>query len=140
MEFVAVVLGLLLAWRSNFRNFHYLLHGDSTSSLAWAKADMDNSPPFLCTISMHINALVSNTHHLDDVVYHPLRIQALQLATNSVALSTQKAKMDLFYSNVQYWSTNRQRFASTFSTTIVRISGYVRKLLMTSVLSVDGEE
>jgi hypothetical protein len=26
MEFVAVVLGLLLAWRANLRNFHYLLH------------------------------------------------------------------------------------------------------------------
>jgi len=70
MEFVAVVLGLLLAWRSNFRNFHYLLHGDSTSSLAWAKADIVNS--FLArsanivftTVSMRINALVSDTHHI----------------------------------------------------------------------------
>jgi hypothetical protein len=70
MEFIAVVLGLLLAWRSNFSNFHYLLQGDSTSSLAWAKADRVNS--FLArsanivftTISMHINALVSDTHHI----------------------------------------------------------------------------
>jgi len=70
MEFIAVVLGLLLAWRYNLRNFHYLLHGDSTSSLAWAKADRVNS--FLArranivftTISMHLNALVSDTHHI----------------------------------------------------------------------------
>ena len=43
MEFLAVILGLLLAWRSNVRNFHYQLHGDSISSLAWAKADRVNS-------------------------------------------------------------------------------------------------
>jgi hypothetical protein len=70
MDFIAVVLGLLLAWRYNLRNFHYLLHGDSTSSLAWAKEDRVNS--FLArranivftTISMHLNALVSDTHHI----------------------------------------------------------------------------
>jgi hypothetical protein len=43
MEFVAVVLGLLLAWRSKSNNFHYLLHDDSPSSLAWAKSDRVNS-------------------------------------------------------------------------------------------------
>ena len=43
MEFLAVILGLLLAWRSNIRHFHYQLHGDSISSLAWAKADRVNS-------------------------------------------------------------------------------------------------
>ena len=39
MEFTAVVLGLLLAWRAKLSNFHYDLHGDNRSSLAWAKAD-----------------------------------------------------------------------------------------------------
>jgi hypothetical protein len=43
MEFLAVILGLLIAWRCNVRNFHYQLHGDSISSLAWAKADRVNS-------------------------------------------------------------------------------------------------
>jgi hypothetical protein len=43
MEFIAVILGLLLAWRSSLHNFTYNLHGDSVSSLAWAKADRVNS-------------------------------------------------------------------------------------------------
>ena len=30
MEFVAVIFGLLLAWRSKLHSFHYTLHGDST--------------------------------------------------------------------------------------------------------------
>ncbi len=34
MEFLAVILGLLLAWRTRLSNFHYHLHGDSVSSLA----------------------------------------------------------------------------------------------------------
>ena len=31
MEFVAVIFGLLLAWRYHLRDFHYSLHGDSMS-------------------------------------------------------------------------------------------------------------
>jgi len=42
MEFIAVVLGLLLAWRSNLTNFYYDLHGDNMSSLAWARSDRVN--------------------------------------------------------------------------------------------------
>ena len=43
MEFVAVVFGLLLAWKLHLQNFSYTLHGDKMSSLAWAKADRVNS-------------------------------------------------------------------------------------------------
>ena len=43
MEFTAVVLGLLLAWRTKLSDFHYDLHGDNGSSLAWAKSDRVNS-------------------------------------------------------------------------------------------------
>ena len=43
MEFVAIVFGLLLCWRLQLSNFHYNLHGDSMSSLAWAQADLVNS-------------------------------------------------------------------------------------------------
>ena len=43
MEFTAVVLGLLLAWREKLSNFYYDLHGDNKSSLAWAKSDRVNS-------------------------------------------------------------------------------------------------
>jgi hypothetical protein len=43
MEFIAVVLGLLLALRASLHHFTYNLHWDSISSLAWAKADRVNS-------------------------------------------------------------------------------------------------
>jgi hypothetical protein len=43
MEFVAVVFGLLLTWRLNLMNFAYSLHGDSKSSLAWAKSNIKES-------------------------------------------------------------------------------------------------
>jgi len=43
MEFVAVVLGLLLAWRTNLTTFYYDLHGDNMSSLAWARSNRVNS-------------------------------------------------------------------------------------------------
>jgi hypothetical protein len=39
MEFIAVILGLLLAWRKQISTFHYDLHGDNMSSLAWARSD-----------------------------------------------------------------------------------------------------
>jgi hypothetical protein len=70
MEFVAVVLGLLLAWRLKLKNFHYDLHGDNMSSLAWAKADRVNSllarkaNIIFTTISMHLNATLSETEHV----------------------------------------------------------------------------
>jgi hypothetical protein len=70
MEFLAVILGLLLAWRSNIRHFHYQLHGDSISSLAWAKADRVNSTLarraniVFTTISIHLNATVADTVHV----------------------------------------------------------------------------
>jgi hypothetical protein len=70
MEFLAVILGLLLAWRSNLRHFHYQLHGDSISSLAWAKADRVNSTLarraniVFTTISIQLNATVADTVHV----------------------------------------------------------------------------
>jgi hypothetical protein len=70
MEFVAVVLGLLLAWRLKLKHFHYDLHGDNMSSLAWAKADRVNSllarraNIIFTTISMHLDATLSETEHV----------------------------------------------------------------------------
>jgi len=70
MEFIAVILGLLLAWRSSLHNFTYNLHGDSVSSLAWAKADRVNSTIarqaniVFTTISVHLNAAVADTIHI----------------------------------------------------------------------------
>lgn len=70
MEFVAVVFGLLLAWRLNLTNFAYSLHGDSKSSLAWAKSDRVNSllarsaNIIFTTLSMHLNATVSEIEHI----------------------------------------------------------------------------
>ena len=70
MEFIAVVLGLLLAWRASLKNFAYNLHGDSISSLAWAKADRVNSTLarqaniIFTTISVHLNATVAETVHI----------------------------------------------------------------------------
>ena len=70
MEFVAVVFGLLLAWRYRLRDFHYSLHGDSMSSLAWAREDRVNSllarraNIIFTTISMHLNATLADTEHI----------------------------------------------------------------------------
>jgi len=70
MEFIAVVLGLLLAWRSNLTNFYYDLHGDNMSSLAWARSDRVNSllarraNIIFTTISMHLNATLVTTEHV----------------------------------------------------------------------------
>lgn len=69
MEFLTVILGLLLAWRSNIRNFHYQLHGDSISSLAWAEAGRVNSSLarranlVFTTISLHLDATIAETVH-----------------------------------------------------------------------------
>ena len=70
MEFVAVVFGLLLAWRHQLHDFHYSLHGDSISSLAWARADRVNSllarraNILFTTLSMHLNATLVDTEHI----------------------------------------------------------------------------
>ena len=74
MEFVAVIFGLLLAWRLKLTNFHYTLHGDDMTSLAWAKADRVNSllarraNIVFTTVSMHINATLSDTQHIPGVM------------------------------------------------------------------------
>ena len=65
-----VVFGLLLAWRYRLRDFHYSLHGDSMSSLAWAREDRVNSllarraNIIFTTISMHLNATLADTEHI----------------------------------------------------------------------------
>jgi len=70
MEFVAVVFGLLLAWRYHLRDFHYSLHGDSMSSLAWARVHRVNSllarraNLVFTTLSMHLNATLADTEHI----------------------------------------------------------------------------
>ena len=70
MEFIAVVLGLLLAWRASLHHFTYNLHGDSISSLAWAKTDRVNSilarqaNIVYTTISVHLLATVAETVHI----------------------------------------------------------------------------
>ncbi len=74
MEFVAVVFGLLIAWRLRLTNFSYTLHGDNMSSLAWAQADRVNSTLarraniVFTTISMHINASLSDTQHIPGIM------------------------------------------------------------------------
>jgi hypothetical protein len=70
MEFVAVVLGLILALRTNLTNFYYDLHGDNMSSLAWARSDRVNSllarraNIIFTTISIHLNAHLVETEHI----------------------------------------------------------------------------
>jgi hypothetical protein len=70
MEFVAVILGLLLAWRANLHTFSYDLHGDNMSSLAWARSDRTNSllarraNIIFTTISMHVHAQLAETEHI----------------------------------------------------------------------------
>ena len=70
MEFVAVVLGLLLAWRTKLTSFYYDLHGDNMSSLAWARSNRANSilarraNIVFTTISMHLNAQLADTEHI----------------------------------------------------------------------------
>ena len=70
MEFVAVVFGLLLAWRYHLHDFNYSLHGDSMSSLAWVRVDRVNSllarraNIVFTTLSMHRNATLADTEHI----------------------------------------------------------------------------
>jgi hypothetical protein len=74
MEFIAVVLGLLLAWREKLSHFHYDLHGDNRSSLAWAKSDRANSllarraNIIFTTLSMHLNANLAEAEHVPGVL------------------------------------------------------------------------
>jgi hypothetical protein len=74
MEFIAVILGLLLAWRTQLSNFHYDLHGDNRSSLAWANSDRVNSVlarkanVIFTTLSMHLNATLADAEHVPGVL------------------------------------------------------------------------
>jgi len=74
MEFTAVVLGLLLAWRTKLSDFHYDLHGDNRSSLAWAQSDRVNSVLarkaniIFTTISMHLNANLAEAEHIPGIL------------------------------------------------------------------------
>ena len=74
IEFTAVVLSLLLAWRAKMSNFHYDLHGDNKSSLAWAKLNRVNSVLarkaniIFTTISMHLNANLAEAEHVPGVL------------------------------------------------------------------------
>jgi hypothetical protein len=81
MEFLAIVFGLLLCWRLRLSNFHYNLHGDSMSSLAWAQADRVNSVLarrgniIFTTLSVHLDAHVAIATHIPgklNVVYDRL--------------------------------------------------------------------
>jgi hypothetical protein len=81
MEFLAIVFGLLLCWRLWLSNFHYNLHGDSMSSLAWAQADRVNSVfaqrgnIIFTTLSMHLDAHVAIATHIPgklNVLYNRL--------------------------------------------------------------------
>ena len=70
MEFIAIVFGLLLCWRSQLTRFHYDLHGDSVSSLAWARKSRVNSVIarrsniIFTTLSMHLDSHVATTQHV----------------------------------------------------------------------------
>ncbi len=70
MEFIAIIFGLLLCWRQGLTTFHYNLHGDSKSSLAWAQANRVNSMLarrrniVFTTLSMHLDANVAEATHI----------------------------------------------------------------------------
>jgi hypothetical protein len=70
MEFIAIVFGLLLCWQSQLTHFHYDLHGDSVSSLAWARKSRVNSVIarrsniVFTTLSMHLDSHVATTQHV----------------------------------------------------------------------------
>jgi hypothetical protein len=70
MEFLAIIFGLILCWRTRKSEFHYNLHGDSISSLAWASKDRVNSKRarrgniVYTTLSMHLDANVAVTTHI----------------------------------------------------------------------------
>jgi len=69
MEFIAIIFGLLLCRRMGLSHFHYDLHGDSKSSLVWAKNSRVNSIIArrcninFTTLSMHLDSQVATTQH-----------------------------------------------------------------------------
>ena len=80
-EFLAVVLGLLLARDCGLRSFSYSLRGDSVSSLTWAAGDRAASSLarraniVFTLVACDIDALVSDTVHVPgklNVVYDGL--------------------------------------------------------------------
>ena len=70
MEFIAIIFGLLLRWTMRLTDFYYDLHGDSISSLAWAKDDRTNSTLarrgniVFTALSLHLNCQVATTEHV----------------------------------------------------------------------------
>jgi hypothetical protein len=70
MEFLAIIFGLLLCWRTQKSDFHYNLHGYSMSSLAWESKDRVNlklarrGNIVYTTLSMHLDAKVAVTTHI----------------------------------------------------------------------------
>ena len=70
MEFIAIVFGLLLCWCLGLSSFHYDLHGDSMSSLEWAKQSRVNSiiarrsNIVFTTLLVHLDAHVATTQHV----------------------------------------------------------------------------
>jgi len=70
VEFIAIIFGLLLCWRWKITVFHYDLHGDSVSSLAWAQENRVNSiiarrsNLVFTTLSMHLDCHVATTKHI----------------------------------------------------------------------------
>jgi hypothetical protein len=80
-EYLAVVLGLLLARRAHLRSFTYVLAGDSVSSLRWARNDRAASTLArraniaFTLLSCDIDASVADTIHVpghENVVYDGL--------------------------------------------------------------------
>jgi hypothetical protein len=80
-EYLAVVLGLLLARRAHLRSFSYVLAGDSISSLHWARNDRAASTLArraniaFTLLSCDIDASVAETVHVpgtENVVYDGL--------------------------------------------------------------------
>lgn len=72
-EFLAVVLGLLLARRLGLRSFAYDLYGDNTSSLHWAASDRAASSLArraniaFTLLATDIDAVVADTVHVPGV-------------------------------------------------------------------------
>ena len=70
----AIIFELLLCWRLGITKFHYNLHGDSMSSLAWVKANRVNSSLarreniVFTTLSMHLDANVAVTTHIPGIL------------------------------------------------------------------------
>ena len=80
-EFLAILLGLLLAHHLRLRAFRYHLLGDSVSSLAWASKGRVSSERarrasvVFSLLTMHLQALLALTTHVpgvDNVVYDGL--------------------------------------------------------------------